>query len=200
MTAVAAQAVMAEPKFYVRLAGEATFDLRRVRGRDLRGKLLAVVRQYDAEVRPLPWHLEEVGHLWDAGCSNDTHDLSFGHQTSDFVGALRRAELEARTDHAARSALPGLQRMSAGKPDLDCSGEEHRGEHRQENEDRYDTEHLAADEAACDRAGAHDQHEDVVSAGHGKAPIPTVARETDEHGRQADRQREAARELEVDAL
>jgi len=171
MTAVAAQAVMAEPKFYVRLAGEATFDLHRVRGRDLRGKLLAVVRQYDAEVRPLPWHLEEVGHLWDAGCSNDTHDLSFGHQTSDFVSALRRAELEARadtregrdrsvaarTDHAARSALPDLQRMSAGKADLDCGDEEHRGEHRQENEDRYDTEHLAADQAACDRAGAHDQ-------------------------------------------
>jgi len=79
---------MAEPKFYVRLAGEAAFDLHRVRGRGLRGKLLAVVRQYDAEVRLLPWHLEEVGHLWDAGCSNDTPDLSFGHQTSDFVGAL----------------------------------------------------------------------------------------------------------------
>jgi hypothetical protein len=112
---------MAEPKFYVRLAGEATFDLHRVRGRGLRGKLLAVARQYDAEVRPLPWHLEEVGHLWDAGCSNDTPDLSFRYQTSDFVGALRRAELEARTEHTARSALPDLQRMSAGGQTLSAA-------------------------------------------------------------------------------
>jgi hypothetical protein len=135
---------MAEPKFYVRLAGEAAFDLHQARGRGLRSKLLAVVCQYDAEVRPLPWHLEEVGHLWDAGCSNDTHDLSFGHQTSDFVGALRRAELAARTDDAARSALPDLQRMSAGGPDPVCSDGEHRSEPRRENDSRVRVRHRAS--------------------------------------------------------
>src|SRR5882724_13249628 len=58
---------------------------------------------------------------------------------------------------------------------------------------------MAADKGTNDRAGSHDKQEHPISAQDRKAVVAAIAREPDEHGGKAHRQREASGELDIGA-
>lgn len=83
-------------------------------------------------------------------------------------------------------------------PDLDGRDQQNGRQGGEQLSRRHQSEELPADECADDGLGRHEKQERPVAAEDGKAAVPTVACEADEHRRQADCQRQAPGELDVD--
>uniref|UniRef100_A0A7S3UYH1 Uncharacterized protein n=1 Tax=Heterosigma akashiwo TaxID=2829 RepID=A0A7S3UYH1_HETAK len=72
-------------------------------------------------------------------------------------------------------------------------------EYRQQHGRRHRAQQEPAGSRACQRAGCHGQHEAPVGMQDLEAAVAAVAHEARQHGRQADRQRDAAGQLQLDA-
>ncbi len=62
---------------------------------------------------------------------------------------------------------------------------------------RNDTKQQSTDERPDYRPRCHNEQEHLVASENGKTLVATVAGETDEHGGQANSQREASRKLDI---